>query len=284
MGAHSLCFCAVAGCKFLWNSVVVHIQNRLVGVVDFLKTLLRHMATFGTAVVVVLVFAGQAFALQVVSPVDHISSYRSGLLKHTSHFLVRNIVGQAGDRSATVSWDPPLEPYGSQVVAYSVVANYKDPMTGKRITTEPVTVTDVSKRTATITGLINGVWNDFTITARSNTEWSAINTNNVKNGGMVKPSGLPCAATVVNAVPGNKKVTVKWNRPCNGGATVRFSVSTSSSGQPLRVSANIADNHAFPAATVTGLTNGVAYTFSVTSTNVNGSVTSVTSNVVTPRS
>jgi hypothetical protein len=28
----------------------------------------------------------------------------------------------------------------------------------------------------------------------------------------------------------------------------------------------------------------VAYTFSVTSTNVNGSVTSVTSNVVTPRS
>ena len=251
---------------------------------DFLKTLIRYVATFGTAVVVVIGLAGHAFALQLASPLDHASTYRSGLLKHTNHFLVRNIVGQAGDRSATVTWDPPVEPYGSQVVAYSVVANYKNPSTGKRVTTEPITVTDVSRRTATITGLMNGVWNDFTITARSNTEWSAINTNNVKNGGMVKPSGLPCAASVVNAVPGNKKVTVKWNRPCNGGATVLFRVTTFSSGQPLSISANIADNHAFPAVTVKGLTNGLAYSFTVTSTNLNGSVTSVTSNVVTPRS
>lgn len=245
--------------------------------------MLKSMATFGTTVVVVLAFAGQAFALQVATPLDHASSHRSELLKHTSHFLVRNIVGQAGDRSASVTWDAPLEPYGSQVVAYSVVANYKDPATGKRVSTEPVAVTDVSKRTATIIGLMNGVWNDFTITARSNTEWSAVNTNNVKNGGMVKPSGIPCAASVVNAVPGNKKVTVKWNRPCNGGATVLFSVTTFSAAQPLGVIANIADNHTAPATTIKGLTNGVTYSFTVTSTNVNGSVTSVTSNFVTPR-
>jgi Fibronectin type III domain len=255
-----------------------------VDVVDSIRALLKRAAAFAAVLVLTLSFAGRATALQLARPLDHAASHRSGLLKHTSHFLVRNIVGQAGDRSATVTWDAPLEPYGSQVVAYSVVANYKDPMTGKRVTTEPVAVTDVSQRTATITGLINGVWNDFTITARSNTEWSAVNTNNVKNGGMVKPSGLPCAATVVNAVPGNKKVTVKWNRPCNGGATAVFNVTTSSSGQPLSVSTNIADNHTAPAVTVTGLTNGVAYTFTVTSTNVNGSVTSVASNVVTPRS
>ena len=231
-----------------------------------------------------MLVAAEAEALQLANPLDGASSHRSNLLKHTSHLLVRNIVGQPADHSATVTWDAPLGIYGSQVVGYSVVANYKDPVSGKRMSTQPVLVADISQRTATITGLMNGVWHDFTITARSNTEWSAVNTNNVKNGGMVKPSGLPCAASTVTAIPGNKRVTVKWNRPCNGGSTVVFSVKTYGSSQLISVKGGIADNHTAPAATVTGLLNGMPYSFTVTSTNANGSVMSIASSAVIPHS
>jgi hypothetical protein len=212
------------------------------------------------------------------------TSVSTAVLRHTSHLLVSNIIGQAGDHSATVAWDAPAGIYADQVVAYKVVVNYKDPSTNKRVSTAPVTITDVTQRTATITGLMNGVWHDFTITAQSNTEWSAMNTNNVKNGGMVKPSGLPCAASAVTAVAGNKRVSVRWNRPCNGGATATFTLNAYSGSTLVATKTNIADNHTAPAATFTGLTNGISYTFTVTSTNANGSATGVSSSAVTPHS
>ena len=211
-------------------------------------------------------------------------SSRTLSLRHTYHLLVSNIVGVAGDRSATVTWSAPAGAYGAQVVAYKVVANYKNPVSNKRFSTPPVVVTDVSNRTATVTGLMNGVWHDFTITAESATEWSAVNTNNVKNGGMVKPSGLPCAASTVNVVAGNKRATVRWNRPCNGGATVMFSVQAYVGSTLVSSKTSIADNHIAPTTVITGLTNGLTYTFVVTSTNVNGSVASASSSEVTPHS
>jgi hypothetical protein len=218
-----------------------------------------------------------------VQPTHGAIGPQAAVLKHTRHLLVRNIIGQAGDHSATVTWDAPAGMYANQVVAYKVVVNYKNPSTNIRESTAPVLVTDVSQRSVTVTGLMNGVWHDFTITAQSSTEWSAVNTNNIKNGGMVKPSGLPCAATTVNAVPGNKRVTVKWNRPCNGGATVRFSVSAYVGSTLVATKTNIADNRTAPIATIVGLLNGTDYVFTVTSTNANGSVESVSSSSATPR-
>lgn len=213
---------------------------------------------------------------------SHLSS-AAPVLRHTNHFLVVNIRAQASDRSATVTWDAPLGVYGSQVVAYKVNANYKDPKTNQRVSLPPVAVTDIAQRTVTITGLMNGVWHDFTVTAQSTTEWSAVNTNNVKNAGMVKPSGLPCAASTPRVVAGNSRMTVSWNRPCNGGDTVKFSVNVYVGGQLVQTKANIADTHVAPIAAVTNLTNGTYYQVSVTSTNVNGSVTSPLSDPVTPR-
>ena len=212
------------------------------------------------------------------------TSPKTAVLRHTSHLLVTNIVGQAGDHSATVTWDAPAGIYANQVVAYKVVVNYKDPTTNQRVSTAPVTVSDVTKRTATVAGLMNGVWHDFTITAQSNTEWSAVNTNNVKNAGMVRPSGLPCAASTVTGVAGNKRVSVRWNRPCNGGSTATFTVNAYSGSTLVGTKPGIADNHTAPATTFTGLTNGTAYTFTVTSTNANGSVISINSSAVTPHS
>ena len=227
--------------------------------------------------------SGPAYGLSAI-PDHSASSVQSVVLKHTKHFLVRNIVGQAHDHSATVSWDAPLGVYANQVVAYKVVVNFKNPSTNKRESTSPIVITDVSQRSTTVTGLMNGVWHDFTITAQSSTEWSAVNTNNVKNGGMVKPSGLPCVPTTVTPVPGNKRVTVKWNRPCNGGVTARFTVNAYIGSTLVATKPSIADNHIAPATTFTGLTNGTGYTFTVTSTNANGSVTSATSSPVVPYS
>jgi len=225
----------------------------------------------------------QAVEMQSVGHQARALSASATVLRHTSHFMVMHIRATAGDRSATVTWDAPAGIYGSQVVAYKVNANYKDPKTNQRVSLPPVPVSDISQRTVTITGLMNGVWHDFTVTAQSTTEWSAVNTNNVKNAGMVKPSGLPCAATAPRATAGNNRVTVSWNRPCNGGDTVKFSVNVYVGGQLVQTKANIADNHIAPIAAVTNLTNGTTYQVSVTSTNANGSVESPLSDPVTAR-
>ena len=237
------------------------------------------LVAFGVCSVTTLAPAQALSRMTTQSP----PSPQAAVLKHTKHFLVTNIVGQAHDRAATVTWSAPAGVYASQVVAYKVVANYKDPSSRKRVSTVPVVITDVAQRSATITGLMNGVWHDFTITAQSNTEWSAVNTNNVKNGGMVKPSGLPCAPTTVTAVPGKKRVTVKWNRPCNGGATATFSVNTYVGSTLVSSRQRIADNRSAPIATITGLISGAPYRFTVTSTNVNGSVESSITDEVIPR-
>ena len=243
----------------------------------FMSNTLSGLAIFG--------FIGLAPAHALTSTaISGPTSPKAAVLRHTSHLLVTNIVGQAGDHSVTVTWDAPSGIYANQVVAYKVVVNYKDPTTNQRVSTAPVTISDVTQRTATITGLMNGVWHDFTITAQSNTEWSAVNTNNVKNGGMVKPSGLPCAPSTVNAVAGNKRVSVQWNRPCNGGSTATFTVNAYSGSTLVATKSGIADNHTVPATTFTGLVNGTSYTFTVTSTNTNGSVTSSSSSAATPHS
>ena len=204
-------------------------------------------------------------------------------LRHTSNLAVTNISASAGDRSATVSW---TEPAGRVVTGYTVVANravYDAVLKHNvRQSTAPITITNPLQTTATLTGLVNGSWYDFTITAYNSTEWTAINTNNVKNGGMVKPSGMPEAVSTIQLVKGNKRITVKWNRPNNGGDTQTFTVAAYQNGSVVGTRSAIKDNHLFPAVTFTGLTNGLTYSFIVTATNKNGSVISDMSLGATP--
>ena len=88
----------------------------------------------------------------------------------------------------------------------------------------------------------------------------------------------PSAPTNVTATAGDTRATVRWTAPANnGGAVISSYTATSSPGGLTCTSSQVT------ACVVNGLTNGVAYTFTVTATNsVGTSPVSDPSNDVTP--
>jgi hypothetical protein len=95
----------------------------------------------------------------------------------------------------------------------------------------------------------------------------------------VTPVTTPGAPTGVVATPGNASATVRWSPPPNNGGSpiTGYTVTASPGGQTGVATPPLTT------ATVTGLTNGVAYTFTVTASSVAGaSLASLPSVAVTP--
>jgi uncharacterized protein (TIGR02145 family) len=128
----------------------------------------------------------------------------------------------------------------------------------------------------TRTGLTNGTAYNFTVTATNayGTSSPSSASNSVTPS---TPSTVPGAPTIGTATAGNTQATVTFTAPgSNGGSAITGYTVTSSPG------GFIATGSASPI-TVTGLTNGTAYNFTVTATNANGTgPASSASNSVTP--
>ncbi|MFI6317488.1 fibronectin type III domain-containing protein [Nonomuraea sp. NPDC050556] len=88
---------------------------------------------------------------------------------------------------------------------------------------------------------------------------------------------VPGAPTGVSAAPGDRQATVSWTAPADGGSPITaYAVTTNPAGGTVAISGTTA--------TVTGLTNGVAYTFTVKASNAVGAgPVSSPSLPVTPR-
>ena len=171
-----------------------------------------------------------------------------------------NVTATPGNSQATVSFTPAASPNGN-------------PITGYIATSTPGGITASGTGSPiTVSGLTNGTTYTFTVaaTSASGTGSPSAPSN------AVTPGTIPGVPTNVSATAGDGLATVNFKVPSNGGNPIKFFTVTSSPG-------NFQVTGAGSPITVSGLTDGDTYTFTVTATNQIGtSAPSAPSNPVTP--
>ncbi|MCX6255325.1 MAG: fibronectin type III domain-containing protein [Bacteroidia bacterium] len=167
----------------------------------------------------------------------------------------------AGNTQATVTFTAPGSNGGSAITGYTV-------------TSSPGGFTAAgSVSPITVAGLTNGTAYTFTVTAtNANGTGSASSASN-----SVTPSTVPGAPTIGTATAGYDLATVTFTAPVSdGGSAITGYTVTSNPGSITRTGS-------VNPIIVGTLTNGTAYTFTVTATNANGTgPASSASNSVTP--
>ena len=178
-------------------------------------------------------------------------------------YAATNVSATPGDGTATINFTPGQD-------GLSSITNYEYTLDNSTWTafSPPATSGPV-----TISGLTNGTTYSVRLRAINGVGEGAAST-----AVSVRPRTVPGAPTGATAVEGPAQATVSWTAPAdNGGATVTGYVATADPGgaQCFTVSTSC---------TVFGLTNGTAYTFTVTAANAAGSgAASAASTAVTPR-
>ncbi len=177
-------------------------------------------------------------------------------------------IAAAGNAQVSLSWTAPGWNGGTIITDY--VVEYK-------LSSEPTTWSifsdgNSSNATSIVTGLINALSYDFRIYAVNDVGQGSQSTET-----SAMPITVPDAPTGVSGLPGNAEVVVSFTAPIfNGGSTINNYTVTSSPG-------NFTASGGASPLTITGLTNGTAYTFTVTATNAVGeSLASVASLPVIP--
>jgi titin len=194
----------------------------------------------------------------------------------------RNVVALAGDREVVLTWAAPTVSGGSAITGY-VVQQSTNGSTWTTVDTPAVA-------SSVITGLTNGATYSYRV--------FAVNAA-VGNVNAIATSGAT-ASTIVTAMPrttasapqaltpvaGNRQIVLTWTAPAdNGGvALTGYAVQRSVDGGRTWTNA-LTTGSSTVTATITGLTNGVAYVFRVAATNsagVGAASTWVTSAPVAP--
>jgi uncharacterized protein (TIGR02145 family) len=172
-------------------------------------------------------------------------------------------VATAGNVQATVAFSVPVANGGTAITGYTVTASPGG--FTKTGTNSPLIVT----------GLTNGTSYTFTVVANNAAGNSVAST--VSNA--VTPNSVPNSPTSPVATAGNAQASVAFTVPvANGGTAITGYTVTASPGGFTKTGTT-------SPLIVTGLTNGISYTFTVVATNTMGnSVASTVSNAVMPLS
>jgi putative cell wall-binding protein len=187
-------------------------------------------------------------------------------------FTVRatNEVGQGPASSASNTVAPDAVPDApasvhataapvSATVTWSAPADNGSPISGYTVTSTPASAgctADAATLGCQVVGLANGTAYTFSVFATNGTGNGPTGTSNA-----VTPADKP-GAPAVTATPGIGRVGLSWTAPtANGSAITGYTVTSSPA------SAGCTTGAATRSCTVSGLTNGVWYTFSVKATN-----------------
>ena len=180
----------------------------------------------------------------------------------------------AGSTSASVSWTAPAG--GATVTGYRIT-----PYVGSTAQTAKTITGSPPATSTTVTGLTSGTTYTFSVEALNAS--GAGPASAASNAVTPQAAVVPTAPTGVSAQPASSQARVTWTLPSSDGdspitgQTVTPYIGAAAQ-TPVPVGASATS------ATVTGLTNGTAYTFRVTATNAVGTgPASTASTAVTPR-
>ena len=165
-----------------------------------------------------------------------------------------NVIASAGNAQATINWTAQSNG-GSAIISYSVTSspgNFQ------------ATTVDGSTTTATISGLTNGTSYTFTVVA---TNALGSSTASAASTPVTTSFIAPSAPTNVTASAGNALAIVTWTVSTNNGGSAITSYSVTSSPGNFQATTT---NGSTTTVTVSGLTNGTSYTFTVVATNAAG--------------
>jgi hypothetical protein len=176
------------------------------------------------------------------------------------------VVAVAGNRSATITWVAPVFDGGATITGFTVVC-----VAGTSVKTVNAGAQAAS---AKVTGLTNGTTYTCGVTARN-----AAGSGAASIPATVTPIGPPGAPTSIVAKPGDAIATVTWNAPASDGGSpiTGYSVNCVSADASVSVSADASP------LVLTGLTNGTAWSCSVTAINAVGAGRASAAKQVTPR-
>lgn len=169
---------------------------------------------------------------------------------------VPNYNNQTGVSSITIVWTPPANDGGSVITNYYI---YMDTITDPAGPADKVGDVSGSTRTFTISNLTPTVTYYFRITAVN-----TIGESNYSENESAEAYALPSAPRNLQATAGDTQVTLNWEAPTSdGGALISYYVVYQNGvAKP--------NTYLGTTAIVTGLTNGVTYTFTVTAVNPAG--------------
>lgn len=178
-----------------------------------------------------------------------------------------NVTATAGDASASLTWLAPVnhQPVTSYTVHNSLASN------GVPVPDATVTAlagSTIVPTTATVTGLVNGVTYQFAVLAGNAQGSGPLSTPS--NPVTPQPPTVPGAPTNVSASPGDGFASVSWTPPASNGGSpiISYTVTAFAGGAPAGIT--VTAGGGATGALLLGLTNGVAYTFSVHATNAIG--------------